>query len=128
MRGLADAGMDLAQFRTRLSLARAGLPGGIAADDPMQAAASRAEALPEDARGVFLLIARAALEQAPCPPDTKIARVYGSHSTGRARRLLGFLEAQGAIVQRVDLRGGRAIALPALGWTTAIADPVSVSG
>ena len=125
MRGLSDPGLDLALFRTRLSLARAGLYAGIGADDPMADAAREADALPEDARGVFLLIARAALDRAPCPPDTEIARVYGTHSTGRAKRLLGFLEQQGAIVTRVDLRGGRAIALPALGWTTAVADPAS---
>jgi hypothetical protein len=122
MRGLVDSKLDLAAFRTRLSLARAGLYGGIGTDDPMADAAREAEALPEDARGVFLLIARAALDRAPCPSDAAIARVYGSHSTGRARRLLGFLEAQGAIVVRIDLRGGRAIALPALGWTTAVSD------
>jgi hypothetical protein len=124
MRGVTETGLDLAAFRSRLSLARAGLPGGIGEDDPMAAAAQEAEGLPEDARGVFLLLARAALERAPCPSDAAIARVYGTHSTGRAKRLLGFLEQQGAIVQRIDLRGGRAIALPNLGWTTAVADPV----
>jgi len=122
MRGLADSGLDLAGFRTRLSLARAGLYEAIGESDPMADAAREAETLPEDARGVFLLIARAALERAPCPPDSEIARVYGTHSTGRAKRLLGFLEQQGAIVIRIDLRGGRAIALPALGWTTAVSD------
>ncbi|HEY0315508.1 MAG TPA: ATP-binding protein [Sphingomonas sp.] len=122
MRGLADSGLDLAGFRTRLSLARAGLYEAIGESDPMADAAREAETLPEDARGVFLLIARAALERAPCPSDAEIARVYGTHSTGRAKRLLGFLEQQGAIVIRVDLRGGRAIALPALGWTTAVSD------
>jgi hypothetical protein len=125
MRGLAASGLDLAGFRTRLSLARAGLVHAIGEDDPMAHAAREAEGLPEDARGVFLLLARAALEHAPCPSDTEIARVYGTHSTGRARRLLGFLESQGAIVIRVDLRGGRAIALPALGWTTAVSAKVS---
>jgi hypothetical protein len=122
MRGLVDSGLDLTAFRTRLSLARAGLVAGIADGDPMADAAREAEALPEDARGVFLLIARAALERARCPSDTEIARVYGTHSTGRAKRLLSFLESQGAIVIRVDLRGGRAIALPRLGWTTAVSD------
>jgi uncharacterized protein len=122
MRGLADSGLDLAAFRTRLSLARAGLYAAIGEGDPMADAAREAEALPEDSRGVFLLIARAALERAPCPPDAEIARVYGTHSTGRAKRLLGFLEQQGAIVIRIDLRGGRAIALPALGWTTAVSE------
>jgi hypothetical protein len=122
MRGLAESGLDLAAFRTRLSLARAGLVAGIADGDPMADAARHAEALPEDARGVFLLLARAALERARCPSDVEIARVYGTHSTGRAKRLLSFLENQGAIVIRVDLRGGRAVALPQLGWTTAVSD------
>ena len=125
MRGVSDSGLDLASFRTRLSLARAGLYAGIGEDDPMADAAREAEALPEDSRGVFLLIARAALERAPCPSDAEIARVYGTHSTGRAKRLLSFLESQGAIVVRIDLRGGRAIALPALGWTTAVSERVS---
>lgn len=125
MRGLNDAKLDLAAFRTRLSLARAGLYAAIGEGDPMADAAREAEMLPEDARGVFLLLARAALERLPCPPDAEIARVYGTHSTGRARRLLAFLEQQGAIVVRVDLRGGRAVALPALGWTTAVADAVA---
>jgi hypothetical protein len=121
MRGLGDAGLDLPGFRTRLSLARAGLAEGIGADDPMADAQREAELLPEDARGVFLTIARAALERGPAPSDDDLARVYGTHSTGRVRRLLGYLEKEGAIVTRVDLRGGRAIALPALGWTTAVA-------
>jgi hypothetical protein len=125
MRGLSDSGLDLAGFRTRLSLARAGLYAGIGEDDPMADAAREAETLPEDARGVFLLIARAALERVPCPSDAEIARVYGTHSTGRAKRLLSFLESQGAIVVRIDLRGGRAIALPTLGWTTAVSDRAS---
>ncbi len=122
MRGVSDSGLELADFRTRLSLARAGLYAGIGEDDPMADAAREAELLPEDSRGVFLLIARAALERAPCPSDAEIARVYGTHSTGRAKRLLAFLESQGAIVVRIDLRGGRAIALPTLGWTTAVSD------
>ena len=121
MRGLSGPGLDLAAFRTRLSLARAGLCDGIGADDPMADAARAADTLPEDARGVYLTIARAALDRAPAPSDDALARVYGTHSTGRVRRLLGFLEGQGAIVTRVDLRGGRAIALPTLGWTTAVA-------
>ncbi|USI74407.1 ATP-binding protein [Sphingomonas morindae] len=121
MRGLADPGLDLAGFRTRLSLARAGLFEGIAEGDAIAEAAREADLLPEDARGVFLTIARAALENQPTPSDEALARVYGTHSTGRLRRLLAYLEGQGAIVTRTDLRGGRAIALPALGWTTAVA-------
>src|SRR3546814_13385519 len=73
--------------------------------------------LSEDIQGLFLLIARAALDQAPCPSDAEVARVCGSRSTGRATRLLAYMESQGLLVCRHDLRGNRIIALPELGWT-----------
>ena len=76
-------------------------------------------ALPEDMLGAFLLVARAARDGAPCPTDAEFARVYGTRSTGRARRLLGYMEPQGLIVPRTDLRGRRAVSIPRLGWTTA---------
>src|SRR3546814_12809761 len=78
--------------------------------------------LSEDIQGLFLLIARAALDQAPCPSDAEVARVCGSRSPGRAKRLLAYMESQGLLVCRNDLRGHRIIALPALGWTTAPRD------
>ena len=87
-----------------------------------QAAIARAGALPEDAQGVYLLLARAALEGAPCPSDATIARAYGTHSVGRARRLIGWLEERNAIVTRNE-RGGRRIALVGLGWETTPGDP-----
>jgi hypothetical protein len=73
--------------------------------------------------GVFLLIARAAKAGAPCPNDAEVARVYGTHSIGRAKRLLGYMEARDIIVPRVDLRGRRSLALPQLGWSTAPEEP-----
>src|SRR3546814_10464875 len=82
-----------------------------------------AAGLSEDIQGLFLLIARAALDHAPCPSDAEVARVCGSRSTGRARRLLAYMEAQGLLVSRNDLRGNRIITLPELGWTTAAGDP-----
>src|SRR3546814_5824356 len=73
----------------------------------------------------ILLIARAALDVAPCPSDNEVARVCGSRSTGRARRLLAYMEAQGLLVSRNDQRGNRIIAIPELGWTTAPGDPAA---
>jgi len=35
-----------------------------------------------------MMIARAAKEDSPCPSDSAIARAYGTHSLGRARRVL----------------------------------------
>jgi len=79
-------------------------------------------ALPDDLQGVFLVIARAALTGAPCPSDATIARVYGSHSPSRARRLLAYFEERGLFVLRTDFRGRRVVASPDLGCETAPGD------
>ena len=78
-----------------------------------------AAALPEDMRGVFLLVAKAALAKAPCPSDEEIARAYGTRSPSRARRLLAYMEERGFLICASDLRGQRMIQLPDLGWQTA---------
>jgi hypothetical protein len=115
---------DLAQFRRLLATARAGIDTASAEDDPdWSEIMDRAHGLPEDVQGVFLLLARAALDRTPCPSDNTIARAYGSRSLGRARRLLTYLEEQGSIVCRQDLTGQRIVALPALGHETAPGDP-----
>jgi hypothetical protein len=118
-----DAPPDLPTFRRLLATARAGISPEVAEGEAWQAAVARAEALPEDAQGVYLLLARAALESLPCPSDATIARAYGSHSLGRARRLLGWMEERKAIVCRSERGGRRVIALVGLGWETAAGDP-----
>lgn len=114
---------DLAEFRRRLTVARAGVGTQIAENPQWEAALRGAEGLPEDIQGVYLLFARAALEGAPCPPDGEIARICGSRSPGRARRLVQYMEQRGYIVCRNDLRGARIVALPDLGWETRAGDP-----
>jgi len=130
MRGVAEAPLDLAAFTRRLAMARAGLfdedggDGEADGDDrSWREALALGASLPEDMLGVFLLIARAAKAGAPCPPDAEVARVYGTHSVGRAKRLLGYMEARDIIVPRVDLRGRRSLALPQLGWSTGPEEP-----
>ncbi|WP_207541095.1 helicase HerA domain-containing protein [Sabulicella rubraurantiaca] len=109
----------LPEFRRMLADARAGIAPEAAEGEEWQAAVARAEVLPEDARGVFLLLARAALDGLPCPDDAAIARAYGTHSVGRARRLLAWLEERNALVLR-EVRGqGRVAAVVGLGWETA---------
>jgi hypothetical protein len=134
MRGVAEAPLDLAAFTRRLAMARAGLfeeDGGEeeaeGGDRSWREALALGASLPEDMLGVFLLIARAAKAGAPCPPDAEVARVYGTHSVGRARRLLGYMEARDIIVPRVDLRGRRSLALPQLGWSTAPEEPAEAA-
>jgi hypothetical protein len=62
-------------------------------------------------QGVFLLIARGARENLPCPSDTAIARAYGTHSLRRARRTLAYIEEQGLFVCQLDGMGRRTVTL-----------------
>jgi len=119
MRGVAKPPLTPADFARRLTLARAGLFSEDLADDGWAAALRLADSVPEDMLGVFMLIARAAREGAPCPSEAEIARVYGTASIGRARRLLGIMETKNYLALRVDLRGRRTAAIPSLGWATA---------
>jgi hypothetical protein len=120
------AAPDLPAFRRLLSLARAGVAEGTMDGDPdWPEVSAQAESLPEDTQGVYLLIARAALAAEPCPSDAAIARAYGSRSSGRARRLLDWLEAQGAVVCRSDNLGRRIVALTGSGRETAPGDPAA---
>jgi hypothetical protein len=68
---------------------------------------------------VFLLLARAAIEGAPCPGDMDLAKACGSRSPGRARRLLAYLESRDVIVIRQERSGGRVVAVPDLSCETA---------
>ena len=123
MLGLARCTIDLARFRRLYALAQAGLFFEAQGDPGWQAALTMAEQLPEDMLGVFLLIASAARDGRECPSDARIAEVYGTHSPGRARRALGYMESRGVIASRTDLAGKRSVALPQMGWTTAASSP-----
>jgi hypothetical protein len=120
---IAGPPMDLPAFRRMLAPALAGIDEATMEATGWPLAVERAEALPEDAQGVYLLLARAALAGAACPSDATIARAYGSRSLGRARRMLGWLEERGTIVLRAERAGRRSVALVGLGWETAPGDP-----
>jgi hypothetical protein len=72
---------------------------------------------------VFLTIAQAAVAGEQCPPDATLARIYGTHSVSRARRLLTYFEEQNLVVVRTDFHGRRVVAFPDLGLETAPGDP-----
>ena len=118
MAGVKRAPLDPSAFARRLAAARAGIFDGL--EGEWAPALEAAHGLPDDLLGVFLLIARAAREGLPCPDDEAIARTYGTSSLGRARRVVGYMEARDIIVTRTDLSGRRSITLPGLGWTTAV--------
>jgi DNA helicase HerA-like ATPase len=123
IRRIGGEPLNLPAFRRRLAVARAGVDTATAEGTEWDKAVAFASELSEDIQGVYLLLARAAMEQAPCPPDGEIARACGSRSPGRARRLIAYMESRNVVVTRADPRGLRVIALPDLGWETAPGDP-----
>ncbi len=129
--GLGRDALDLPQFRRALATARAGLDEALAdgalADGPAwQEAEALAAGLPEDVQGVFLLIAHAAQARLPCPSDAAVARAYGTHSPGRARRQLHYLEERNLLVLRQDGAGRRVAAVVGPGWETLPGDPAAL--
>ena len=124
--GLGRDGLDLPRFREALATARSGIDAEAADGADWVEVTRIAWGLPDDVQGVFLLVARAALQQLPCPADIAIARAYGTHSLSRARRQLAYLEEQEVIVLRGEGSGRRTAALVGLGWETAPGDPHAV--
>jgi len=120
MAGLRRVALDPSSFSRRLAAARAGIYEPE--DEQWAPAITAAAAVPDEMLGAFLLIARAARENAPCPTDEEIARIYGTSSLGRARRVLSYMEDRDVIVTRTDLSGRRSVTIPRLGWTTASTD------
>lgn len=125
IRALPGAPPDLPNFTRRLAAARAGLDHAVTTAKGWDEVAAIARALPDDAQGVYLRLARAALAVEPCPSDAVLARIYGTSSPARARRVLSFLEQQGAVVICPEAHEQRAVALPVLGWRTAPGDPAA---
>ena len=120
IRRLGAQTLDLEAFRRRMAILRAQLAYPDDADEELWARATeQALRLPADLQDVFLLLSRAAAAAMPCPGDDRIALFFGSHSPGRARRVLGQLEQIESIVVRTDFRQGRIIAFPELGFETA---------
>ncbi|MCE2576214.1 ATP-binding protein [Komagataeibacter sp. FNDCR2] len=121
--GMGRDALDMPRFRRLLAVAKAGVDTQTAQSEQWRQAEQMAGALPDDMQGIFLLIAHAAIQAQPCPPDSVIARTYGTHSLGRARRQLAYLEEQNMIVLRHDGLGRRSAAIIGPGWETAPAMP-----
>lgn len=119
MRRLSPKHIDLPAFRRRFAMALAGIfnPNDERRKEVLRVAAG----ISDDLLGPFLLLATAAQDGAPCPDDESLARVYGTTSPGRIRRLIDHLEKMGLIVVRTDFGGRRSIGIPDLGVSTASA-------
>lgn len=118
MRRLPGSLLDLAAFRRRFAMARAGFGGGEP-NETEAALLEMARGVPDDLLAPFLLIGRAALDGAPCPDDEALAHIHGTRSAGRIRRLLEHLEKTGFIVLRTDYGGRRSVGIPGLNISTA---------
>ena len=120
MRRIDPAAIDLPQFRRRFAMAVAGFaePAEDADEDILRVGRT----VPDDLLAPYLVMARAARENAPCPDDDRLAQVYGTSSPGRIRRLIEHFERSGLIVVRTDFSGRRSIAFPDLGIATAPLD------
>jgi len=113
----------LPAFKRKLAVARVAPDSDTAQSDGWQQALTMSETLTDDVQGVFLVMAQAALSGAPCPSDATLARLYGTHSSSRARRLLTWFEERGLLVVRLDFRNNRIVAFPDLNAETAAGDP-----
>jgi len=117
MKGISVRGLDATMFRRGFAAAIAGI------EDPEDKRwfdlVNLARHVSDDALAPFYMIARAAMNDEPCPDDMTLARVYGTSSPRRVQRLLDYLEKDGLIVVRTDFSGKRSVGLPDLGVTTA---------
>lgn len=117
--------LDLAGFRRKFAVARAGVDRTTTSGEGWPVALKLSEELPADLQGVFLFVAQAALAGSPCPSDATLARIYGSHSPRRAARLLTYFEERNLLVARIDFHGRRVLAFPDLDCETAPGDPTA---
>ncbi|WP_374409074.1 helicase HerA domain-containing protein [Pelagerythrobacter sp.] len=101
---------DMAAFRRSFAIASAGLER--LDEDTRARILPLAEAVPDDVLAPYLAIAAAAAEGLSAPEDDELARVYGSSSPGRIRRLLEHMERLGLLVVRQDFGGGRTLLVP----------------
>ena len=117
MHGIRTPGVDALQFRRRFAAAVAGLDE--VPDEEQTALILRlSRTVPEELLAPFLAIAKAAALGEHCPDDHELARIYGTNSLGRVRRMIENLEKCGAIVVRTDFGGRRTVTIPAINLTT----------
>lgn len=109
-RGVASAHIDIARFRRLFAYRVSGI------DRVDSALRAHVDALvrgvEDDVLAPYLAIVIAATLGEAMPEDEELARLYGSSSPSRVRRLLDHLERQGLIVVREDFGGDREIIVP----------------
>nr|WP_322842762.1 ATP-binding protein [Qipengyuania citrea] len=107
--GVVSAHIDMGEFRQLFAFA---LSGTGRLSPPARATIERlAEGVEEDVLAPYLTIAVAALHGRNRPNEDELARVYGSSSPGRIRRLLEHLERSNLIAVHEDFGGTRTISV-----------------
>jgi hypothetical protein len=105
--GVPSAHVDMLEFRRLFAFAAAGLhelPEKLR--DTIE---ELSQAVPEDVLAPYLAVAVSVARGASAPDEDELARVYGTSSPSRIRRLLEHMERQGLIVVREEFGGGRTI-------------------
>jgi len=107
--GVVSAHIDMTEFRPLFAFALSGI--GRLSLTARATIEQLAEGVDEDVLAPFLAIAVAALHGRSRPDEDELARVYGSSSPGRIRRLLDHLERSNLIAVREGFSGVRTISV-----------------
>ena len=108
--GIASAHVDLPGFRRLFAFALAGVDQLV---EPLRGLVEQQTArVDDDVLAPYLALVIAAASGEPMPGEEELARLYGSASPSRVRRLLDHLERMGLIVVREDFGGERSITVP----------------
>lgn len=110
--GVASAHIDMPAFRRLFAFASAGVDRLDAAQ--RERVEAMAEGVADDVLAPYLAIVVSAARGHGTPDEDHLARVYGTASPGRIRRLLDHLEKTGLIAVHEDFGGERTITVPGI--------------
>ena len=110
--GVASAHIDMPTFRRLFAFASAGVH--LLDDVQRERVEAMAENVADDVLAPYLAILVSAALGQGTPDEDHLARVYGTASPGRIRRLLEHLEKTGLISVHEDFGGERTITVPGI--------------
>ncbi len=110
--GVASAHIDMPTFRRLFAFASAGVD--LLDETRRQRIEAMAQGVADDVLAPYLAIVVSAARGAGTPDEDHLARVYGTASPGRIRRLLEHLEKTGLISVHEDFGGERTITVPGI--------------
>jgi hypothetical protein len=109
-RGIASAHIDMARFRRLFACAVGGLDR---LDEPVRTSVEQMiDGVADDVLAPYLAMVVATSLGEQMPGEDELARIYGSASPSRVRRMLDHLERSGLIVVREEFGGERRISVP----------------